>query len=148
MNSFFSKNNISVIVLSFIGMFCWGITPIFVKIGLKETAPQLGLAIRTATTTIILTGCMIGDGSFDKISKITVTTLVFLVAEAIVATFIGDLAYFAAVKNGQVSLVSIIFACAPLVTIIFSVIFLKETVNATRLIGSFMVIGGIILALK
>jgi transporter family protein len=143
-----SKSNLYVILFAFIGMFCWGITPLFAKLGLKEVDPKISLAIRTATTTIVLTGWIISDGSLVKISQVSTISLLFLIAEAIVATFIGDLAYFIAIKHGQVSLVAIILSCAPLVTILFSMLFLKEAVTITQIIGSLLIIGGIIIALK
>jgi transporter family protein len=148
MNPASGKNNIMVIIFAFIGMICWGITPMFVKFGLKEIEPHIGLAIRTATTTIILTGWMITDGSFVKINQIASTTLVFIVIEAILATFVGDLAYFAAIKQGEVSLVAIILSCSPLVTILCSIIFLNEAVSVTRVIGAVLIIAGIVLAMK
>lgn len=148
MNSSSSNGNLTTIIFAFIGMVCWGITPLFVKLGLKDMAPQIGLAIRTATTTIILTGWMIASGTFSKLGEVSTAALIFLIIEAIIATFIGDLAYFIAIKNGQVSLVSIILSCSPLVTILFASLFLKEAVTVTQIIGSILIIGGVILALK
>jgi transporter family protein len=143
-----AKNNLFVVVCAFIGMICWGITPLFVKLGLKDIDPHIGLAIRTATTTIILTGWMIFDGSFAKLGQVPVMALVFLIIEALIATFVGDLAYFAAIKNGSVSLVAIILSCSPLVTMLLSMLFLHETVTGTKVAGSLLIIGGIILTLR
>jgi bacterial/archaeal transporter family protein len=142
------KNNLPVIIFAFIGMVCWGITPLFVKLGLRNMDAHVGLAIRTATTTIILTGWMICDGSFSKLTQVSTVAVIFLILEAVVATFIGDLAYFAAIKHGEVSLVVIILSCSPLVTMLLSTIFLNEAITVTRIIGAFMIIGGIILAMK
>lgn len=142
------KNNLTVIILAFIGMICWGITPLFVKLGLKGIDPHIGLAIRTATTTIILTGWMLCDGSFSKLAGVSSSAVIFLIIEAVIATFIGDLAYFAAIKNGQISLVAIILSCSPLVTMLLSMIFFKEAITGTRIIGAFLIIAGIFLALK
>jgi transporter family protein len=143
-----AKNNLFVIISAFIGMICWGITPLFVKLGLKDLDPHIGLAIRTATTTIILTGWMIIDGSFAKLGQVPVMALVFLIIEAFIATFVGDLAYFAAIKNGSVSLVAIILSCSPLVTMLLSALFLHEAITGARVAGSLLIIGGIILTLK
>lgn len=142
------KNNLMVILFAFIGMLCWGITPLFVKLGLKGVDPHIGLAIRTATTTIILTGWMLCDGSFSKLATVSSAAVIFLIIEAVIATFIGDLAYFAAIKNGEVSLVAIILSCSPLVTMLLSMIFLKEAITGTRIIGAFLIIAGIFLAMK
>lgn len=143
-----TKNSLFVIISAFIGMICWGITPLFVKLGLKGIDPHIGLAIRTATTTIILTGWMILDGSFSKLGQVPAAALVFLIIEAFIATFVGDLAYFAAIKNGSVSLVAIILSCSPLVTMLLSALFLHESITGARVAGSLLIIGGIILALK
>ncbi|MGE5494258.1 MAG: EamA family transporter [Burkholderiales bacterium] len=142
------KSNFMVVILAFIGMVCWGITPLFVKLGLKDIDPHIGLAIRTATTTIILTGWMIADGSFARLNTVPASALVFLIIEAFIATFVGDLAYFAAVKNGSVSLVAIILSCSPLVTMLLSMIFLHEAVTGTKVLGSLLIIGGIVLTLQ
>ena len=142
------KNNLFVIISAFIGMMCWGITPLFVKLGLKNLDPHIGLAIRTATTTIILTGWMIFDGSFAKLGQVSAAALIFLIIEAFIATFVGDLAYFAAVKNGSVSLVAIILSCSPLVTMLLSVLFLHETLTSAKIVGSLLIISGIVLTLK
>jgi transporter family protein len=142
------KNNFLVVLFAFIGMICWGVTPVFVKLGLKQLDPHIGLAIRTATTTIILTGWMIADGSFSRLGQVPVSALVFLIIEAFIATFVGDLAYFAAVKNGSVSLVAIILSCSPLVTMLISALFLHEALTATKVVGSLLIIGGIVLALQ
>jgi len=142
------KNNIAVLLFAFIGMVCWGITPVFVKLGLKSLDPHIGLAIRTATTTLILSGWMISDGSFSKLGEVPFAALLFLMIEAVLATFVGDLAYFAAIKRGDVSLVAIILSCSPLVTVLISMIFLKEAVTATRIMGAVLIIAGIFLAVK
>jgi transporter family protein len=142
------KNNIAVLLFAFIGMVCWGITPVFVKLGLKSLDPHIGLAIRTATTTLILSGWMISDGSFSKLGEVPFAALLFLMIEAVLATFVGDLAYFAAIKRGDVSLVAIILSCSPLVTVLISMIFLKEAVTVTRVMGAVLIIAGIFLAVK
>lgn len=142
------KNNIAVLLFAFIGMVCWGITPVFVKLGLKSLDPHIGLAIRTATTTLILSGWMICDGSFSKLGEVPFAALLFLMIEAVLATFVGDLAYFAAIKRGDVSLVAIILSCSPLVTVLISMLFLKEAVTVTRVIGAVLIIAGIFLAVK
>ncbi len=142
------KSNLTVVILALIGMVCWGITPLFVKLGLKDIDPHIGLAIRTASTTIILTGWMIADGSFSRLTMVPASALIFLIIEAFIATFVGDLAYFAAIKNGSVSLVAIILSCSPLVTMLLSMLFLHEAVTGTKIAGSLLIIGGIVLTLQ
>ncbi|MFY9568271.1 MAG: DMT family transporter, partial [Acetivibrionales bacterium] len=65
--------------------------------------------------------------------------------EALLATLVGDLAYYAALKKGDVSLVTIVMSSSPLITILCSALFLGEHITLMRLIGAVLVIAGIIL---
>lgn len=136
-----------VFILALIGMICWGVAPLFVKLGLKGIDPLVGLGIRTAFTIIVISGVMLINGSIFDIKNIPPKTFLLLAAEALLATLIGDLAYFAAVKRGAVSLVTIIMSSSPLVTIICSVLFLGEQVTFSRVIGAALIILGIIIAI-
>jgi bacterial/archaeal transporter family protein len=140
------RNNVMVFLLAFIGMTCWGIAPLFVKLGLKDVNPLVGLAIRTAFTILILTSLMFIDGSFSKLKSISLSVFILLGIEAVLATLIGDLAYFAAIKRGSISLVTVIMASSPLVTIICSILFLGEQITLARAIGAGLIILGIVIA--
>lgn len=134
-------------LLAIIATVCWGLAPLFAKIGLRDLNPMVGLAIRTGVTTVLLTGWMLADGSLFKINQITLPVFLILASESILATLIGDWAYYSAVKMGSASMVTIIMSCSPLVTIAFSIMFLGEALSIKRIIGVFFIIGGIILAL-
>lgn len=135
-----------VFLLSIIGALCWGLAPIFVKIGLQNIHPAVGLAVRTIITAGLIFSWMYIDGSINQIKHISMSTLLILTVEAILATFIGDLVYFAAIKRGSVALVTTVMASSPLITIIFSVLFLGEVMTLKRFLGTCFVILGIILA--
>lgn len=136
-----------VFLLAIIGMTCWGIAPVFVKIGLKNINPVLGLSIRTMVTAVFITGWMIIDGSISNLKNISSITVFLLAIEAVLATLIGDLSYFAAVKRGSVTLVTIIMSSSPLVTMICAVLFLGEQITINRVVGAGLIIIGIALTL-
>ncbi len=136
-----------VILFSLIGMLCWGIAPLFLKLGLKDINPLIGLAIRTTFTLVIISGWMVINGGFFKLRTISSASFLLIVAEAIFATLIGDLAYFIAIKSGEVSLVTIIMCSSPLVTILCSIFFLGEQVTLARIIGLILIIVGVVIAL-
>ena len=134
-----------VFIFALIGMFCWGITPIFLKIGLHNINPLVGLALRTMFTTGLLIGWMIISGTISQLKGIPFTSWFLIGLEAIIATLIGDLAYFAAIKWGEVSLVTIIMSSSPLVTILCSILFLGERITLERIAGAGLILIGIIL---
>ena len=141
------KNSMMVIVFAFISMFCWGVTPLFVKLGLKDLEPHIGLAIGSATTTILLFGWILVGGGLPKLGQVSSTALIFLIIEAILASFLGDLSYFIAIKHGNVSVVATILSCSPLVTVILCALFLQEALTITKMGGAILIVAGIILTM-
>ncbi|HOJ11623.1 MAG TPA: EamA family transporter [Clostridiales bacterium] len=135
----------SVFLLALFGMICWGIAPIFAKVGLKNMNPSVGLVFRTLFAASVVTCWAVANGTFSQMKGIPVYTLLLIAIESLLATLVGDLAYFAAIKRGDVSLVTIIMSSSPFVTLLFACIFLGEKITLVRFIGAAFVITGIIL---
>lgn len=131
--------------LAIFGMICWGIAPIFAKIGLTNANPMAALVLRTLMAAGMVTAWIGVSGSFGQVKQIPFNSWILLGIEAILATLIGDLAYYAAIKRGEVSVVTVIMASSPLVTMICAIIFLGEQITAFRVIGATFIILGIIL---
>jgi len=137
--------NKMVFLLALFGMVCWGIAPIFAKIGLKNVDPLSGLVLRTIIASSVVCGWVFLSGSFTKVSSIPANSWWLIAVEALLATLVGDLAYYAAIKKGDVSLVTIIMSSSPLITILCSVLFLGEQITMLRIIGAGLVMLGIVL---
>jgi transporter family protein len=138
-------NKKMVFLLALFGMICWGIAPVFAKIGLRNVDPLAGLVLRTIFAASVVSGWVIVSGSFTKISSIPVNSWWLIGVEALLATLVGDLAYYAAIKKGDVSIVTIIMSSSPLITILCAVLFLGEQITLLRLVGAGLVVLGIIL---
>jgi transporter family protein len=134
-----------VVFLALFGMICWGIAPVFAKAALKGIDPAAGLVLRTIFAASVVSGWVLLSGNFSNVSKIPAGTWWLIGTEALLATLVGDLAYYAALKKGDVSLVTIIMSSSPLITILCSVLFLGEQISLLRLIGAGLVIAGIIM---
>lgn len=134
-----------VFLLALFGMICWGIAPVFAKIGLRDVDPLAGLVLRTIFASSVVSGWVIVSGSFTKISSIPVSSWWLIGVEALLATLVGDLAYYAAIKKGDVSIVTIIMSSSPLITILCAVLFLGEQLTLARVVGAGLVILGITL---
>lgn len=135
--------------IAIFGMICWGIAPIFAKIGLSNINPLPGLIIRTFISFFLVLGFMgfrglIGyDKILNQILEIPMKTWFLIAIEALLATLVGDLAYYAAIKKGNVSVVTVIMSSSPLVTMLVSTIFLREELTITKIMGVMLVIAGI-----
>ena len=97
------KNNWSrinmVVLLALFGMICWGIAPVFAKAALKDIDPTAGLVLRTIFAASVVSGWVIISGNFSKVSSIPAGTWWLIGIEALLATLVGDLAYYAALKR-------------------------------------------------
>ncbi len=125
---------------AFIAMLCWGVAPLFAKVGLKETNPMMGLAIRTCVTAVLITGWLFIRGSMTHAQGISWSAFLFLAIEAVFATLVGDWAYFSAVKRGSPAVLEVIMACAPVITLLL----VGEPITFARVIGFLLIILGIV----
>ena len=74
--------------------------------------------------------------------------MIFLGLEGLLAAFVGDLAYYFALKHGDVSLVTLIMSCSPVISLTTAVLFLNEDLTIIRLAGSFLIVIGLALVIK
>ncbi len=131
--------------LALFGAACWGLAPVFGKIGLKGIKTFDGLAARTLITVLLVTGWVIGSDSCKRISTFPARTWFFLAIEAFLATFAGDLAYYAAIKKGDIGQTALVLAGSPLITIWAGCLFLGEKLTPLKTIGAALIIIGIVL---
>lgn len=132
-------------LLALFGAICWGIAPAFGKIGLRGVHPMDGLAARTLIT-VLLVGTWAGfSGSIGRLPTISVRSWGFLALEAFLATFAGDLAYYAAIKWGQIGETALILSVSPLITLWIGWMFMGEQLSPTKIAGAFFIIFGLVL---
>ncbi|AFS78775.1 putative transporter, EamA-like family [Gottschalkia acidurici 9a] len=131
--------------LSIFGMICWGIAPVFAKVGLSNVNPLPGLIIRTLMASVFVASLLGVNDNFNQIKSLSFNALVLIGIEALLATLVGDLAYYAAIKKGNISVVTTIMASSPLVTMLVSTLFLGEELTPTRIFGAALIIFGIMI---
>jgi transporter family protein len=125
-----------VFLLALFGMVCWGLAPVFGKLGLNGVNPLAGLALRTYISATLLTGWILFSGTITQVKAIPPQSWVLIGIEGILATLVGDLAYYAAIKYGEISFVTLVMSCSPLVSIVTAVLFLGEQISLFRLTHS------------
>ena len=137
-----------VFILAFFGMLCWGLAPVFGKMGLSQVNPVAGLVIRTYMSAAILTGWVVYSGTLHQLKTIPWQSWILIGVEGLLATLVGDLAYYAALKYGEVSFVTLVMSCSPLISMIMAVIFLGEQISVWRLSGAFLIVVGLVLIMR
>lgn len=131
-----------------IGMLCWGLAPLFGKWGLYNVNPATALSLRTMIAATLVMGWLIGSIGFNQFFQVPPLFWLFIGIEAILATLLGDLAYFAALKKGNINQVTLILSSSPVVTILLSYLFLSETLTQQQIIGAIFIGIGLVLIIK
>lgn len=117
------------------------LTAIFAKIGIKDVNTDLATAIRTAVILLLAWAIAWLRGGTANMYALTKQNLIFLILSGI-ATGLSWIFYFKALQLGKVSQVAPVDKLSVALAIIFSVIFLGETLSIKMAIGAFLIIAG------
>lgn len=135
----------SGLLLAAVAALCWGVAPVFGKLGLRNISVFDGLAARYIVTMVFVLAWIIAAGRTGHIRRIAGDAWIFLGFEALLATLAGDLAYFAALKFGSATGTALILAASPLFTIWLGNAVFQERLSFPALIGGVLVMIGVAL---
>ncbi len=123
----------------------WGIVPILEKVGLRQAPPLAGLAVRSAGVILGLLFLLIFSPPWPELAKMPPKTIVCLLSAGLLASFIAQIAFYHALKVGQVSMVVPISGSYPLIAFILGILILGEKLTLAKTFGAAFVIAGIFL---
>lgn len=132
-------------ILAILGAICWGLAPAFGKEGLKGVHPMDGLVARTIITALLVGLWVVFNDNLERLTSIPLRNWYLIALEAFLATFAGDLAYYAAIKYGSIGHTALVLSAAPIVTIWAGWYFLGESLSLVTLLGAGLIITGVIL---
>ena len=133
------------LLAALLGMLCWGVAPIFGKLGLRGVDPFVALVGRTLLAGLLIGSAALGSGRLTALRVIPSRAWFLIGLEAILATLVGDLFYYVALKWGSAAQTTLVLSAAPLVTLWVGWTYLDETLTVPRLIGAALIIGGVAL---
>ena len=128
-------------IYALLSAFFASLTAIFAKVGVKNIDSDLATAIRTIVILILAWGIALFKGVIPGVQNFTRQNWIFLVLSGF-ATGLSWLFYFKALQLGKVSQVAPVDKLSVALTIVLSVIFLKESVTFKDAIGALLIIGG------
>lgn len=135
----------SALMLAVIGALCWGLAPVAGKVGLASVEPVVGLALRTLMASALVLGFVMGSGAWGQLERVPVGSWLPIGIEALLATLAGDLAYYAALKQGHASTVALVMAASPLATVAAASLWLREPVSWQVVVGALLIVAGVAL---
>jgi transporter family protein len=120
-----------------------GLTSVLAKFGIEKISSDLGLAIRTAVVFVfVVINVLVWRGAKD-LSQLTSRAVLFLVLSGI-TTSLSWIFYYRAMKIGTVSYVAAIDKGSILITILLSVMLLKEPLTPRLAAGAVLILAGMV----
>ncbi|MGX1641558.1 EamA family transporter [Sphingobacterium sp. NPDC055431] len=124
------------------------LTAIFAKIGVTQINSNLATAIRTIIVLFLIWSIVLVKGELKEIANISKQNILFLILSGI-GTGLSWIFYFKALQLVNVSQVAAIDKLSVAITIILSIIFLKEALTVKTAIGAGLIIlGTLVLTMK
>ena len=130
-------------IYALLSAFFAALTAIFAKIGIANVNTNLATAIRTAVILVVAWGIVLARSEQKGLATLSKHNLLFLVISG-VATGLSWIFYFKAIQVGKVSQVAPVDKLSVALTILLSVVFLKEVLTVKMLIGAALIITGTI----
>ncbi|RJP28025.1 MAG: hypothetical protein C4533_06005 [Candidatus Omnitrophota bacterium] len=120
----------------------WGCVPLLEKLGLLRTDPLVGLFYRCIGVVIGLLSLLF----FLKpaqIKSVDIRSKIFLILAGILASFVAQIAFYNALKKGDVSKVVPISGSYPFISFLLGILLLNESFTPVKFIGVTLVVMGI-----
>ncbi|WP_019241884.1 MULTISPECIES: EamA family transporter [Bacillus] len=136
----------SYIVLAFLSAIFAALTAILAKIGIEDVDSNLATFIRTIVIIIFAWGIVFFQRTHTQMKTISKKSYIFLILSGM-ATGLSWLCFFAAISIGKVSIVAPIDKFSVVITMILSVIILKEKPTKNTVIGCIIITIGTIFLL-
>jgi len=123
----------------------WGVVPLLEKRGLALSDPTVGVFARSV-------GVMVGVAMFGlwwspwkAMARLSVQSFALLALGGFLASFVGQLVFYHALKIGHVSQVTPVSGAYPLVAAILAWIVFREPITTARVLGIALIILGVLL---
>lgn len=121
----------------------WGVVPLMEKIGLASNAPTAGVMVRSLG---IVAGFLVFSwvwSPWQAMRGMTWSSIALLASGGFLASFVGQMAFYQALKSGAISQVTPVAGAYPLVAALLGWWVLREPLTATRLFGVVCVVLGV-----
>ena len=126
----------------------WGIVPLMEKVGLGTGTPAAGVMVRSlgVVAGLIVFGSLWSP--WTAIRSMSWPSVLLLACGGLLASFVGQMAFYHALRSGALSQVTPVAGAYPLVAAILGWVILREPLTLPRVLGVACVIVGVILLRK
>lgn len=132
-------------LLALLTAFIWGFVPFLEKVGLSSVEPTTAYLVRCSGVIIGIVITISFTPNFSSFGKMGIKSVSFLVLAGILAGFVAQVVFYKALKMGEISRIIPITSCYPLFTFILGWAFLGEEITLPKVMGMFLILGGLFL---
>ncbi|MDP3488421.1 MAG: EamA family transporter [Bacillota bacterium] len=124
---------------------CFGVAPVFEKVGLRQANPVWAIIVRSTLTSLFLLSFVTVQKAPVDIKTWSSYTWVTVLLGGVISVLLAQSFYFKALQGGNMSQIIPIVGAYPLVSALMAALFLGESLTLAKLSGVIMVVLGIIL---
>ena len=124
----------------------WGIVPVMEKTGLASPVPPaVGVMIRSVGVALGLLVLSVAVPPWQALRSVGWPTALLLAGGGLLASVVGQLAFYHALKHGALNQVTPVAGAYPLVAALLGWTLLREPLTAPRVLGVVCVVAGVML---
>ncbi len=123
---------------------CYGVAPIFEKVGLRQAQPMNAVFVRALLTTVFTGFYLLNRKSDSSFASWSPVTWVAIILSGIVGVLLAQAFYFQALRLGEVCRVAPIAGAWPLFAALLAALFLGDPLTPGRVFGIVLVFAGVL----
>ena len=123
----------------------WGLVPLMEKIGIQATPPGIGVLVRSCGVVLGLVIFSCVWSPWAVVRTMRWSSILLLMGGGFLASFVGQWAFYHALKLGAVSQITPVAGAYPLIAAILGWCVLREPITLPRMLGVLCVVVGVIL---
>lgn len=121
----------------------WGLVPLLEKAGLRQTDPTTGVLARSAGVMIGVVLVGVTMSPWRALGNLNLRSFALLALGGFLASFVGQMMFYRALKTSHISYVTPIAGAYPLVAVLLGWWVLREPLSPARLCGAALIIAGV-----
>ncbi len=126
--------------------FVWGCVPLFEKVGLLRLSPSAGIFVRCLAVALgSLVLLALKPAILSEIGRTPPRYILLIILGGFCANFLGQMLFYHALKDGDVSRVVPVSGAYPLISFILGVLVLGEKMTGMKSAGILCVLLGVFL---
>ncbi|MEN6644611.1 MAG: DMT family transporter [Armatimonadia bacterium] len=138
--------NNAAIAAAIMTMLAWGGAAVCDKFGMRGlTNPLLGVMVRLTVAFAGFWAVFLIKGDWRQLRDIPATNFLPLALGGLLGAFLGQWAYFNAIRNADASQVVPFTASYPIVALVFAALILREPITISKVLGTLLILGGLLL---